>query len=529
MKRFEVVSPDGRKFDVDAPDGATQEDAIKYVQDNFYRSRQPVAKPDAPFEDPGTAGAFALGMGRTGDRLWKGVKQPFLEAGSAMGIPQAQQSLAQMTAEVPGDNAAYAPVQKKYPWASLAGEVAPLIAAPVLGRGVVGAMTTAAIPGMIEYGTPEERATRGAAGAAGGLAGGAIANVAGRIAQPIRNAASDTMDAAKAAAERLGVKLRAGELAQSRPLRWLESTLNDLPFASGMAQKEEAARRAAINQAGARSLGQSGNEITPQLLAKAREDTGSTFNSILQNKKILLDNQFRADVQNVAPSKVMKELRDEGTDQLIDQFKNLPPGNIRVSGEWFQQNKTALDAAIRGAYTKGENGKAMALEAFEDALVEAAGRSMTAQERSAFQTAQKQWATLRLLETGQVVEAGNIMPGRLNQAMTARYKAGYKEGKIPGDLTDIGTLAQTFKPLPQSGTAPRAFYSGGALAYGLSNPIGAGVMMAAPPLAQKFLQSEAGKKYLTQGLLNVNPEVEKWLIRSGGGLLGLPYGLSAAE
>jgi hypothetical protein len=37
MATFEVVSPEGTKFKVNAPDGATQEDAIKYVQENMYQ------------------------------------------------------------------------------------------------------------------------------------------------------------------------------------------------------------------------------------------------------------------------------------------------------------------------------------------------------------------------------------------------------------------------------------------------------------------------------------------------------------
>lgn len=518
MPIYEITAPDGRKFRITAPDGATKADALAYAQKNM-----PAAAPEAPqVEDPNPYGAFAIGMGRTGDRLWKGIKQPFLEAGAAVNIPGAQQSLDEMAAEVKGDNAAYDNLRKLHPWATTLGEIAPLVAAPVLGRGVMGAMATSAIPGLVEYGTPQERGERGAAGAIGGAVGAAAAKAVGRVAQPIRNAASESLDAAKAAADRLGVNLRVDELAQSRPLKWLTSALNDMPFSGGMAQREEQARRAAINQAGARALGQSGDEITPQLLAKAREETGATFDSILRNRKILLDKTFRGEVDGIVGSKVMRELRDEGTDALIGQFKNMPAGNIKVSGDWFQQNKTALDAAIRGAYTKGENGKAMALEQFEDALIGAASRSMSKAEREAFQAAQKQWATLRMLETGQVVEAGNIMPGRLNQAMNSRYKAAYKEGKLPGELSDIGTLAQTFKPMPQSGTAPRAMYSGFAGGAALANPIYTAGMLATPPLVQKFLQSEAGKKYLTKGLLDITPELEDKLMRLGGGAVGLP-------
>jgi hypothetical protein len=32
MPRFQITAPDGRKFEVDAPEGATEQDAIAYIQ-----------------------------------------------------------------------------------------------------------------------------------------------------------------------------------------------------------------------------------------------------------------------------------------------------------------------------------------------------------------------------------------------------------------------------------------------------------------------------------------------------------------
>ena len=40
MPKYEVVAPDGQKFDVNAPEGASEQDAIKYVQDNFYGAKK---------------------------------------------------------------------------------------------------------------------------------------------------------------------------------------------------------------------------------------------------------------------------------------------------------------------------------------------------------------------------------------------------------------------------------------------------------------------------------------------------------
>ena len=63
----------------------------------------------------------------------------------------------------------------------------------------------------------------------------------------------------------------------------------------------------------------------------------------------------------------------------------------------------------------------------------------------------------------------------------------------------------------------------------LTEPVTAAAAFAAPPLAQKFLQSDAGRAYLTRGALEITPEIEKWLIRGGAGLLGLPATVAASR
>lgn len=528
MATYVITSPDGRKFRVTAPDGASEADVLRYAQANMPEEPKP-EKPEA--EDPGALMAGMIGAGRVTDRLAAGLRQATPEpirnaidaTGRFLGMGQ-EPSIDPAVQEE--QTRIYAGLQGKRPLATMAGEVAPMIAAlPAVG-GIGSAAAVSAIPGLVEYGTPEERITRGALGAAGGAAGAAAGKLVSRALQPIRPIASESKEAAQEAAKRLGVQLRPDEITGSRPLGWLTSSLNDLPFSGGMGQKQEAARRAAINAAGVRALGQEGaTEITEGVLAAARRDTGAVFDNLLHGRKIELNDKFRNAVNEIVDSKVMKSLRDDSVEDVIAPFKNLPKGKIKVTGEWFQQNKTALDAAIRSAYnTPGQSGRAMALQEFESALVDAAMDSMNATERKAFEAAQRQWASLRLLETGKVVEAGNIMPGRLDSALINRYKAGgaYKEGKITGELADIGRLGQAYKPYPQSGTAPRNIYSmlaGGAAFF---DPTTTAAAFAAPPLAQKFLQSKAGREYLTRGLANMTPERERLLMQGGYGLLGLP-------
>ena len=380
----------------------------------------------------------------------------------------------------------------------------------------------------MEMGSPTERLARGGAAYLGNKVGEKVGQAVSRVPQPVRpSEISQSQRLANEAADRLGVKLSAGEASGNRALRWAESATADLPIASGMATKRATANQRAMNSAVLRQLGQQGDEVTEATLAKARADIGATYKAILDPAKIELDGAFRNEVKAITGSKVMKELRDESVDSMLDQFRNMPAGKVKVSGEWFQQNKTALDAQVRAAYLNGQPGKARALEQFEKALDRAAMRSLSQAERDAYKAAQKQWATLRTLETGKVVEAGNVMPGRLNSAMESRYKGAYKEGKIKGDVADVARLGNVLRGPPQSGTTPRAIYSGLTGGAMFAEPMTAATMLAGPASVQALTTSPLMRKYMEQGLMNVSPEVERLLMLTGGraGLLG---GLQAA-
>jgi hypothetical protein len=41
MARYEITSPDGRKFEVNAPDDATQDQVMAYAQQQFSKTQQP--------------------------------------------------------------------------------------------------------------------------------------------------------------------------------------------------------------------------------------------------------------------------------------------------------------------------------------------------------------------------------------------------------------------------------------------------------------------------------------------------------
>lgn len=497
--------------DVDAARALAQ--AIKQA-----RLQAPQAADAPQAEDPGFGQSILIGTGRAADRIFKGVKQTGLNVVAPFS-DAARGELDRMSAEEADNSRHYEKLRGVRPGATMLGEALPLVAAPIMGAGMAATAASAALPGLIEYGTGEERLARGAMGAAGGAVGRAAGNAIARVIKPTATI-SGAQQGANAAADRLGVKLTAGEASGNRALRWAEGASADMPLASGIASKRIAGNEKAISQAATRALGAQADEVSEAALAAARDRISGEYERILTPLKIDLSNKSTmAELNAVTGSKVLKSLRDEGVDSLLTEIKQVAASGP-VDGAWFQQNKTALDMAIRSAYNSGKSGAAKSLEMVEKTLDRAARKAMGADESAAYDAARKQWANLRMLETGKVVEGGKVMPGRLRSAMEARYKAAMKEGKIKGELADIASLADVIRPMPQSGTAPRAIYSGMMGGAAMMEPITAAGMLAAPATLQAI--SPAMRRYMTKGLLDLTPEAEARLLSLGGraGLLG---------
>lgn len=502
-------------------------DAARTLAQAIKSARQQAATPQASqapeVEDPGFGQAALIGYGRQTDRLIKGVKQMGLNVASAFGSDAAKQELGRMGAEEAENSRIYEGLQRVRPGATMLGEAATLAAAPMLGAGLKGAALSASLPGLAEYGTTEERLSRGAMGAAGGAAGYGLASLFTRAAKPTADL-SEAQRKALEAAERLKVNLTAGEASGNKALKWAESASADVPFASGIASKRAAANDKAIAQAATRALGQQADEVTENVLATARNRISGEFERILEPLQINLNTpQVANELSAVQGSKVLKSLRDESVDGLLAEIQAVAKAGP-VDGAWFQQNKTVLDQAIRSAYNNGQPGKAKALERVENALDRAAKQAM-GKDASVYEAARKQWANLRMLETGKIVEDGRVLPGRLKSAMEARYKAAMKEGKITGELADIARLSGVMRAPPQSGTVPRALYTGAGIVGALADPVTTASALGVPTALQAAAGTSALRNYMTNGLLSLSPEMEA-LIRSGGaraGLLGV-YG-----
>lgn len=72
MATFTVTSPDGKDYEINAPDGATEEQVLKYAQENFASSSK-----QTPVEQPTTVGQeLGRQVGLTGRALVQGISAP---------------------------------------------------------------------------------------------------------------------------------------------------------------------------------------------------------------------------------------------------------------------------------------------------------------------------------------------------------------------------------------------------------------------------------------------------------------------
>lgn len=158
MPTYRITSPDGKAFDVTAPDGASQDQVLEYAKSQWKKGSAP-AVPMADVEDPGVGQSMLIGAGRTFDRIGKGMEQIYY---GATGQTDKQAALKQQAEDEDG---IYKRLQDKRPFATGFGEAAPSMVLPAGGSatliGNVGRMMAAgALPEALQYGDTTDRIKR---------------------------------------------------------------------------------------------------------------------------------------------------------------------------------------------------------------------------------------------------------------------------------------------------------------------------------------------------------------------------------
>lgn len=515
MPKFRVSGPDGSVWDVEAPEGATEADAIAYAQQQAG-SRVTNLQANWQKNNPvGSAQTVLIGAGRQGDKLVEGAKQLGLSANVAgrelMGMDSGEQlrKLADLEQTQQFRDAGYQPLKEQHPFLTGAGEAAYLAAIPA-GQATMAARV--GIPGavaaaneLLSFGSPQERTTNAANKGVTALGGGGLGEGVRALIAPAKSSLNAAQQRAlDSAAQNIGYTPRASELTGNETLRRLEDAVARQPGGAGPMRDLMKKNAAAIGRTASKSIGEQTDQVTDDVLANASERIGQTYNGLRQQAQMPVTSDI---TDAVTRAKAMLTRGDTTGPKktaldAINRLEEQLYASKTFDGDTYQSWTSDLGALARQV-GKENRTAAAALREVEKAMDKVAQGPNAALWK---QTDRQNAALETLMKPGVVnTQTGEVSVRKLASQMERQFGKQLKTGKVDGPLVDLASLARAMPPMAEgSQTAGRE-------AFG-SLP---GWMLAAPNYAlSKALTSEFGRDYLSHGLLG-NPAVSK----AGGDLL----------
>lgn len=478
--------------------------------------------------------ALEMGAGKTFDSLGRGMQQLYY---GATGNTKEQEALKGRSERV---ERLYTPIKEAHPIATAVGESAPSMIIPVGGAGatVLGTVgklaASSAIPAALEYGTPEERAKRAALAGAGAVVGGVVVpKIAGAVVgagkAALKGLAGNITPEALALAARakaLGIPVNAAQLGDSKFLKTLASSLEQMPFTGGA--KAAAAQRSAYTAAVAKTFGEDVQKVTPEVYSAAKKRLGQQFDElaarnnldvtsglktklsgIVQNaESTASDDTIRA-VKNImdrvteqaqntggrSPA-VLSDVLDSAGNRIVTRAASETPVSTKLAGKVYSSIDSELSNIIKAGGEKGLYAKRM-----QTAIREGMDSSISAADKAAWTETRNQYKNLKAVRSivSKDAASGDIPPSQLMNALNST-DAG-KEAMAMGTRGTLGELGQIGKQfvrdtVPNSGTAQRAMamgiIGGGGYAFGADPTTIAGMMVGgatAGRLLNKVMQS----------------------------------------
>lgn len=523
IARFQM--PDGRVARFEVPEGTTPEQAQSLIS-GFVQQQ---AQSAPPAEDMGRAEALLVSAGRGTDQLVKGAQQLYFGLKSKFepqtlsslvsGEKPSQTALRKLAEQQAEETRLYQPLKDKYPVVTSIGEAAPMMAVPLGGGGALATIgksaVAGAIPGLVGYGSMEERLKRGGVGAAGGAAGGAAAVGLSKLLKPAGVGAVGASDDALQAAQRVGFTPSPGNVSQNPAMLNFENYLARNPGSSGRMQAFNEANQTALNRAAAKSMGENADTLSEGVVSAAKDRIGSEFNRL-----------GKATTADLSQPKFMQALIDVDTANLargpyankavtqeVERALELAAQG-KLSGVAYKEIRTEIASQANKAFKNGDSTLGQSLKTIRDSLDDAAKAGLSKADQKAWDVARQQWQAWKTLTKGNVAEAGNVSAAKVASEVR-RMGPGLRTGAARGELADIARVGEAFKSVtnPNSGNLMQQ------MVYG--NPITGLPMVAANKLASAAYMNPMGQRYFGSGLLNVGPTGLRELSRASG-LLGVP-------
>lgn len=495
-EQYKSVAPQGIiSFSIpkDTPLDKREELANNMYQQWYMNQTGQIPTEQTPnIEKTGILPAMYAGLKKGGSDILGGIQQIGLEAQKTNPLISQQsniinspinQQISQLAKSQAQKQAEYEKVRAERPIAAPIGEMIPSIA--LRNPLAIGSLEA------LKYGDIGERGIRGVLGATGAGIGNIVAGKLGSYFNP--ELSQSTLSAYKSAQD-LGINPRLSELTGSRDLSKLEDVVMQSP-AGGSLLKAQQKNQNAYNRATAQSIGINADNLSEDVLSQARNNISNVYNTVKSLPVDASPIRFTKSIEDAADS----ILRKASVGSKMKQPNVVDPVLLNMATSW-------KDMAKKGDFFSGdeyaitrENLSNLAWDAegsakidyrnLLNALDDAAEQSLkeTGQKDLANQlkTARNQYANLKTIEKGNVIENGNVDIKKLRNAVKLGKESAYKEGNLTGNLATLSKYSEATSPIKEgSQTAGRGFYQ-----TLLNNPVTEIPMAGVNALFSKILAS----------------------------------------
>jgi len=346
----------------------------------------------------------------------------------------------------------------------IAGWGAASLPSVLLGPSVPAAAASGAVLGALTPAeTGKERGTNTLTGGSLGMAGQWLGNTA---AGWLRSPSSTTLSpsAQQIADDFLGIggHLSPGARKGSPRLRSLEQVLEaNVLTGSGM-QGMKHSNQALVNRIAADAIGEQADDLGPQVLGQAKDRIGAVFDSVRDATPVPLN---RYDVGAVTRLNnqydgLIKGGRGLTDEPLVRQFIAMTQGG-GATREQLGALSTNLRTRAQSELTDvtGDRQLGLALADLQDHVEARISRSLSPDQRVAYDAARNQYRNLMTLTTGSVIDGqGDVAASRLGHLLRTRDRSGYRMGRVSNDYNVMAHAGEAFgeqlrrpSPVPRTG------------------------------------------------------------------------------
>lgn len=522
MPTYEITSPGGARYRITAPEGATQDDALKYVQQHQSELQalpatppqsQPIDIPDSQRPAPQPAPDQPSRLERVGRELMQPVLGMEQLAGRVLPIPAYQNG--QWVPRAQADDAAIQQNQariqaarggdKGINWEQMGLDVVnPVNYLPGAAAGRLGGVASkaaaplaGAVSGLTQPVTDgkdflQEKLKQAAGGAVGGKLAETGGQAAGKVIAPTLSGASKMLSD-------LGVRLTPGQMAGGAAKR-AEDALSSVPVVGSFSRNAQYQsitdfNRAAINQ-GLKSIGVQMPANVPagrDALNFMHDAISNAYGQVLPNMVGRIDKQFSSDLANIA--RLGQNLPLELRGQLMrilqdDVFTRFSQGG-GITGQTAQEIGTRLDN-LQNTMRISENpdvrrlGTAVQeIDASLDRMMDRTNPTL-APQKLAIDQAYAHYKTIERASSMVGANEGVFTPAQLVNSVKARDRSKDKSSFARGDalMQELAEAAKTVLPqkVNDSGTTERWLWSSLVGGSGFEDPrIAIGLAAASAP------------------------------------------------